>query len=529
MAYGTPLYRKQGAYTEGVTPGPAVFYGITYCPTGINAGDMLILAVSYKTTSAGMPQVIDISSNVVFTIPSNGTAWTNGLGDPTVDDQGGASATMAYKIADGTESGAEVDIEFDQWTAYTARVLVYTKPPDSEWITPACTYGSYVPIYPPDRPTSSWTTDGLGNTGTVLNEIDDLLIALTTTNEDAYGHSAEVISGHGLNFDLADELVDFTCGYGSHFSQIIAQSRVYYITSPDGYQWFTMTNTGHTDYAAVGVSVIMTLRVEPWHAILKRRTGGAAWVRARWKRRTGGLWVEVDNSVGGGSGKILKKRNGSGGWDPVSCLALTPSTHSINLDNTGTQVAITIDSGNEIDMIKSDSWIIPSNAYITSGTKIHGHSDAYIAANANSPGQPVRDGSTYLQIDGITYDSITIHQAAGDPVIGYWSDGSDTYYADDGFGGGTLCPASTESHIYCNGPWYFTDDPTGVVHTLPSWLDASATSGSGTTYVTWSIIEGYSSDQYTDLYLFDGDGNRLTTDGINFANPLRIYFWSTCP
>src|SRR5689334_9807475 len=160
-------YVASGAIAVGVNT-LAVAY-----PSGIAAGDMLVVCISNKYPSNG---------------PSTPSGWSTlpngqqsgGSGSAGVDT-GTVFATVFYKIADGTESGT-LTVAITSGNAAAAQMHAYRIPTGSIWATPGSRSKAV------NTASSSWSATSASDP---VLQAGDVVLAISAINTDNYTFSSE--------------------------------------------------------------------------------------------------------------------------------------------------------------------------------------------------------------------------------------------------------------------------------------------------------------------------------------------------
>lgn len=173
-------------------------------PSGIVAGDLLVLAIANKYPSNGP----STPSGYTF-----GAQATGGQGSAGADS-GQTFCTVYYRVADGTESG-NVAVTITSGNVSVGRLIRYTG--DGAGWNLAFAVGDDASAG------TSWSVTATSNPGI---QADDFLLAFGATNSDAGTASAEAMSATGLVFASATEIADTLNGSGDDCSLLGSQHPV---------------------------------------------------------------------------------------------------------------------------------------------------------------------------------------------------------------------------------------------------------------------------------------------------------------
>ena len=212
-------------------------------PSGISAGDLLVLAISNKYPTNGP------------TTPSGWTALPNyqgsgGSGSPGADT-GTVYATVFVKIADGTESG-NLAVTLTSANSSIGQMLRYTKDPASVW--------SYAAVNGSDNSGGTdWSVTADSN---LYVEPGDVVIAVSGINADPYSYSGQAMSLTGVSWTGETERAESSVFTGDD-AEVVISEHVVSSGATFGQPTFTMTSSGSATDAPAGATVFLRIRQVP--------------------------------------------------------------------------------------------------------------------------------------------------------------------------------------------------------------------------------------------------------------------------
>lgn len=291
-------FGSSGAAATGTTSASVAY------PSGIVAGDMLVLAVTNKYPSNGP------STPSGWTLPTNGQG-SGGAGAAGADS-GSVYTTVFYKIATGLESG-NLSVSAPSGNSTIARMFRYTAPSGYAWDTPVAAHGA-------DN-TAGTAFSVTAGTAPGFRP-GDVVVVAAGTNTDARTHSGEAISATGVTaWGTAIERQDSAAADGDDCSLAISEHYVHAGTSNSA-PVFSMTASGTTANQNAGAAVILRLRALPTMSAAQGSfslAGNAAGVTAQRKiaAAQGGFSLAGQNAgliyaPGGGSYSIAANQGSFG-------------------------------------------------------------------------------------------------------------------------------------------------------------------------------------------------------------------------
>jgi MSHA biogenesis protein MshQ len=170
-----------GAFAAGTTS-----LSVPY-PAGLQAGDLLVLAISNKYPTNGPATPAD------WTAPAN-SQGTGGSGSSGVDT-GNVYATIFVKIATGSESG-NLSVTITSGNSAIGLMALYRKAADKTWDY-ACVNGADNTV------DTSWSVTGGSNPGITSG---DVVFTCSAINADTYSFTSHALAATGVTFGtiLAD-------------------------------------------------------------------------------------------------------------------------------------------------------------------------------------------------------------------------------------------------------------------------------------------------------------------------------------
>jgi MSHA biogenesis protein MshQ len=208
-------------------------------PTGIQAGDQLVLAIcnKYPTNSPSLPSGWSAPSN------SQGTGGAGANGN----DSGNVYATIFVKVATGSESG-NLTVTITSGNSAVAQMALYRKAADKNWEN-VCTNGA------DNTAGTDWSVTGAANPGITAA---DRIFTCSAINTDSYSFSSHAISATGVTFGAVQ-----ADGSGTNLGQdsycVITDHEVSAGTASAA-PVFTMTASGTASDIPAGATVILRMR-----------------------------------------------------------------------------------------------------------------------------------------------------------------------------------------------------------------------------------------------------------------------------
>lgn len=211
-------------------------------PTGITAGQMLVLAIATKSG----------------TIPIVPTDWTiratdtGGAGSGV--DQGQITAFILTKEADGFESG-NLSVSLPSGNSSLGRMFRYTKAAGKTWSFASATAQRNV------GGSTSWSVTTAGTLDATAN---DMIIAASAVNTDAYSFSGQDLSASGITaWGTYAERQDSGTTNGNDCRLVVSEHPITAGTAT-GALTHTMLANGSATNAPAGASAFLRLReVDP--------------------------------------------------------------------------------------------------------------------------------------------------------------------------------------------------------------------------------------------------------------------------
>lgn len=208
-------------------------------PAGIQAGDLLVLAIANKYPANSPTAPTD------WVIPANGQQ-SGGSGSNGIDT-GNVYATIMVKIATGSESGS-LTVNIASGDSAVANMVLYRKAADKSWEY-VCTNGS------DNSAGTSWSVTGAANPGITAG---DRMFTCSGINTDSYMFSSHALAASGVTFGavLAD-------GSGTNLGQDCFCTLTDHVVSSgtaSAAPTFTMSASGTTTNNPAGATVIMRMR-----------------------------------------------------------------------------------------------------------------------------------------------------------------------------------------------------------------------------------------------------------------------------
>lgn len=234
----TLSYVATGTVAGGATPA-AITPGF---PSGIQAGDLLVLAVEnkYPTNSPSTPSGWTLASNC----QGSGGAST------AAADSGTVYSTVFYKKAIGDETGTQT-VTITSANSSRGAIVAY-RPTSGYEVLPVCTNGSYS-----HTATTAWSVTGASDPGFITG---DWAVVVSGNNSDlAASFSAEAMTATGYTFGTMTERVDSIETQGNDSSLVVADFAAGTGTSSAA-PVYTMTGATNGTNTPAGASVIVRLR-----------------------------------------------------------------------------------------------------------------------------------------------------------------------------------------------------------------------------------------------------------------------------
>lgn len=213
-------------------------------PTGIAAGDLLILTVGNKYPTNG---------------PTTPTGWTlfqasGGLGTAG-NDSGQVYSTVFVKEAVGTESG-NLTVTVTSANTSMARMFRYTKAAGTVWGYAATTGSDNIA-----GPGRTWNVTGAANPGITAG---DVVIVASGLNGNQVTNWTESITATGATFGTVTERQDATSGTGNDMGMIVSEHPVSSGTATAAPDYaMTAANGTITTNSPTGASVFLRIREIP--------------------------------------------------------------------------------------------------------------------------------------------------------------------------------------------------------------------------------------------------------------------------
>lgn len=213
-------------------------------PTGIAAGDLLILTVGNKYPTNG---------------PTTPTGWTlfqasGGLGTAG-NDSGQVYSTVFVKEAVGTESG-NLTVTLTSANTSMARMFRYTKAAGTVWSYAATTGSDNIA-----GPGRTWNVTGAANPGITAG---DVVIVVSGLNGNQVTSWTESITATGATFGTVAERQDAASGTGNDMGMVVSEHPVSSGTATAAPDYaMTAANGTITTNSPTGASVFLRIREIP--------------------------------------------------------------------------------------------------------------------------------------------------------------------------------------------------------------------------------------------------------------------------
>lgn len=210
-------------------------------PSGITAGDMLVLSIASKYT----PNVPSLPSGWISGLSNNQVSGSNGANGI---DTGSATATVFLKIANGTETG-NLAVTVTSGNSCIGRMFRYSKAAAASW--------DYAFVNGADSTAgTAWSITG----NTTLSAIGgDMILATSGINTDGYTYSAQAVTMTGITFGTAVERQDSGTTQGQDCGLVMSEHPVS-SGSATVTPTYTMTASSSATNAPAGGTVILRLR-----------------------------------------------------------------------------------------------------------------------------------------------------------------------------------------------------------------------------------------------------------------------------
>jgi|GEM_PF-2898654 len=370
-------------------------------PTGVRAGDLLVLAASHKATTT------------TATIPTGWTLATHAMGESgsAVADSGGARVTVLVKEADGSETGTQ-DLAVPNDNVTYAQMTVFRKGTGQIW--------SYEAVGASDN--SGGTAWSAATTTALSVRPGDIVLQASGFNTDARNYSAQAITMTGVTFGTAVEVED---GAGTTLGQDTDLNISYHPVTAGSVSvapTFTMTASGSTATAPAGGTVMLRIR----------QTDAPIQLKASANITDTGEDTTAQLSVPGGksftAGRINDTENPA---DPVDLALDHYSEFEWNLLATSTasngdiyQFRLT-QNGAAFDTYNvTPQWTIGGGGIsfdaFTVGTNGTGNLSFVHVPNGTPRGalcHITQFGSEADQVSGVTYGGTAMTEVAGSPAL----------------------------------------------------------------------------------------------------------------
>lgn len=224
-----------GSATTSGTTAPSVAY-----PTGIQAGDILILAIGNRpnTSTPATPSGWTDASDYTQT----GGAGSEGAGTGVV------RCTVFYKVADGTESG-NLSLSIASGTSCAAAMWRVTKTTGKDWAV-ALANGS-------DNSAGTSFSVAMGSDPGVT--AGDLVYVATVSSEDTASFASQALTQSGVTYGSMSERLDQAVSTGNDLRLVVSEHAVSSGTSVAA-ATFTATASGTNSGNVAGTSIMIRLR-----------------------------------------------------------------------------------------------------------------------------------------------------------------------------------------------------------------------------------------------------------------------------
>ncbi len=217
-------------------------FSVAY-PSGISAGDMLVLLVANK-----QPQNSSHSTPSGWTAPANYHAVTSDIAGAA--DQGNVEMLVFLKEADGTESGSATVSIGGNNVSYAA-IARYSKSPGTIW---SYSLSQGIDI----TEGTSWSVSGNVDPGI---EPGDIIVAASAINTDGRTFSSQAVTSPGVTFTDNNERHDGGSSVGQDIGMVVSD-HVASIGASSGNPTYTMTANGSGTNNPLGGTVLIRLRAQ---------------------------------------------------------------------------------------------------------------------------------------------------------------------------------------------------------------------------------------------------------------------------
>jgi hypothetical protein len=207
-------------------------------PTGIAAGNLLVLVISDKYNYASLNGWLSIHNNY-FT----GVAGSNGI------DTGNVYGSIYVKEALGTETGSITITQAVNASAIVARMFAYSKSSLALW-------GFSAVVGSNNTPGSIWSVTA----SSVLRLMTgDMLLVASAINSDNYTYSAQSVAATGVTFGATVERQDSGTSSGQDCGLLVTEHPITGGNTVDVIPTYTATASGSATNSPAGGTVFLCL------------------------------------------------------------------------------------------------------------------------------------------------------------------------------------------------------------------------------------------------------------------------------
>lgn len=177
-------------------------------PTGISAGDMLVLCVSFKYPGTGA-----VTTPAGWTVPVNNQGFGNS--GPPAADSGSNGVWLFWREATGAEAG-DLAVAIPGGNTALGVIARYTKAGGTTWSVAAAGGGDST-----TAGTTVWTWTGSTDPGV---ESGDMVIACNGVNTDLITFTGHVLTQTGVTYATATERWDSVTTQGDDSGLFVADA-----------------------------------------------------------------------------------------------------------------------------------------------------------------------------------------------------------------------------------------------------------------------------------------------------------------
>lgn len=340
-------------------------------PAGIQAGDLLVLAIAnkYPTNSPSVP--------TDWAIPTNGQQ--SGGSGSNGNDTGSVYATIMVKIATGSETG-NLSISITSGNSAVAEMALYRKAADKNWEY-VCTNGS------DNSAGTDWSVTGAANPGITAG---DRMFTCSGINADSFTFSSHAMSATGVTFGAVQ-----ADGSGTSLGQdcdCVLTDHAVSSGTASAAPVFTMSSSGSATNSPAGATVIMRMREVNAGVTLTAEAGSfslsgntAGLLSARKVAADQGTYSFTGNAAGLNKGYKVAAATGS--YSFTGNDVNFPRTYKLSANTggyalTGTDAAVETDRKMPADTAVYSYSSIPANLYY--GRNVIAEVGTYVFSGVNA-------------------------------------------------------------------------------------------------------------------------------------------------